>query len=208
MKRQADAGATAAQASRGRPTHDNAELRPTSRRRGFPRRAGESPPDYTRARATNPDVNLQEGKSSLEKQDFANALARFRLVDRDQKGYQGVDALIADTTDEAAARRSRTAMDSGQQNEQADKLRDARQWYQRAAYIDPNVDRCPREGCGADEPHDCRRRPTLFNQATFAAKSGSTARARRTLQADPEPMLPGDEIRDKAASKSVEKLKR
>ncbi len=84
------------------------------------------------------EVNLKAGRSALDKQDFANALARFRLVDRDQKGYQNIDALIADTVVKQRAAFDK-AMDDGQKNEKANRLREARQWYQRAAYIDPNA---------------------------------------------------------------------
>ena len=63
---------------------------------GISRRAGEAWPDYT-ARAQRIQVNFQEGSRSLERQDFALAIARFQLVERDQKGYRGVDTLITET---------------------------------------------------------------------------------------------------------------
>ena len=43
-------------------------------------------------------MNFQEGQSlSRRARIIANALARFRLVDSDQKDYQGVDTLITET---------------------------------------------------------------------------------------------------------------
>ena len=93
-------------------------------------------PDLSRVQRI--DVNLKAGRSALDKQDFANALARFRQVDRDQKGYQDIDALIADTVVRQRAAFDK-AIDDGQKNEEANRLFVARQWYQRAAYFDPNA---------------------------------------------------------------------
>ena len=103
---------------------------------GISRRAGEAWPDYT-SRVQRIQVNFQEGNRSLERQDFALAIARFQLVDREQKGYRGVDSLITDT----AARQRQSveeAIDNGQENEQAGKSSDALRWYQQAVRFDSN----------------------------------------------------------------------
>jgi tetratricopeptide (TPR) repeat protein len=103
---------------------------------GIPRRAGEAWPDYT-ARVARVQVNFQEGNRSLERQDFALAIARFQLVERDQRGFQGVDALITET----AAKQKRLleeAIDNGNRNEQAGKIADAVRWYQQAQRLDAN----------------------------------------------------------------------
>jgi hypothetical protein len=76
------------------------------------------------------------GKTALEKQEFPAALAHFRLVDRDAPKFQGVDALIADTI----AKQQKAvdvAIDSGQQNETANKILEARRWYDVALQRDP-----------------------------------------------------------------------
>ena len=119
---------------------------------GISRRAGEAWPDYT-ARVQRIQVNFQEGNRSLERQDFALAIARFQLVDRDQKGYRGVDSLITDTT---AKQRQlvEEAIDSGRRNEQAGKPADAVRWYQQAVRFDANATDCPRPDRGADRASD------------------------------------------------------
>ncbi|MGH9144881.1 MAG: FHA domain-containing protein, partial [Vicinamibacterales bacterium] len=84
---------------------------------GVARKAGEAYADYT-ARVRQLQANLDGGKTALDKHEYAVACARFRLGDRDAPKYQGVDALIADTL----AKQQKavdTAIDNGQQNEQA-----------------------------------------------------------------------------------------
>jgi hypothetical protein len=104
---------------------------------GVARRAGESWPDYT-ARVQRIQVNFQEGNRSLERQDFALAVARFQLVERDQSGYRDVGALINETT----ARQQKLveeAIDNGRRNEVAGKPADAVRWYQQALRYDANA---------------------------------------------------------------------
>ena len=137
LKRLADeavAAAAAAQVKAPRPApkpEQPAELETP----GIPRRANEPYAEYT-ARAQRIAVNLQEGRNSLEKQDFALAIARFQLVERDQKGYRGVDSLLTETVAKQH-QAAEEAIENGQKNEQAAKLPDALKWYQRAQTIDP-----------------------------------------------------------------------
>ena len=80
---------------------------------------------------------MRAGIAALDQGDFALALARFHNVDRDQKGYQNVDALLAD----AQARQKRdvdTAIANGQDNERNGTLVNAVRWYERALRLDPN----------------------------------------------------------------------
>ena len=98
------------------------------------------------------------------------------------------------------------AMNGGQQNEQAGKLREARLWYQRALEIDPG-------STGAREKNQSlvgrmtADASKIFDRATFAMKAQDTAGAIRQFQQILDLMLPGDEIREKAA-KQLEALKR
>jgi pSer/pThr/pTyr-binding forkhead associated (FHA) protein/tetratricopeptide (TPR) repeat protein len=171
---------------------------------GIPRKAGEVWADYlTRVRQVQ--VAFADGKSSLEKQDYAAAIARFRAVVRDQPKYQGVDALLAD----AVARQQKaveTAVINGQQNEQANKLLDARRWYERALEIDP-ASTSARERRASILSRMNTEATRLYNGATFALKAQDTAAAVRQFQQILDTMMPGDEIRDKAA-KALEALKR
>jgi predicted TPR repeat methyltransferase len=80
---------------------------------------------------------LSGGKGALEKQEYPTAPARFRAVDREAPKFQNVAALTAGTV--ALQRRAvETAINSGQQNEQAGKLLEARRWYEVALQRDPS----------------------------------------------------------------------
>ena len=105
--------------------------------------------DYL-ARVQRIDLYLKAGRSALEKLDFSKALAGFRLVEREQKGDQNIEALIADTLVKQRAAFDK-AMEDGQKNEEAGRLLVARQWYQRAAYYDPRIRHRPHERCAVDE---------------------------------------------------------
>jgi len=61
----------------------------------IPRRPGESWAEYTK-RVDSIKANLEAGKSYLAKGDFAYGIARLQAVSAAAKGYQGVEALIAD----------------------------------------------------------------------------------------------------------------
>ena len=104
---------------------------------GIPRRPDETQADYN-ARAARIQTNLQEGNRSLEKQDYPLALARFQLIERDQKDYQGMEALIAETT--AKQRKAvEEAMEFGRRGEANNKFSDALKWYQAALRYDPST---------------------------------------------------------------------
>jgi tetratricopeptide (TPR) repeat protein len=104
---------------------------------GIPRRDGETQTDYN-ARAARIQTNFQEGNRSLEKQDYPLALARFQLIERDQKDYQGMEALIADAT--AKQRKAvEEAMEFGRRGEANNKFGDALKWYQAALRYDPST---------------------------------------------------------------------
>jgi hypothetical protein len=171
---------------------------------GIARRAGESYPEYT-ARVRQIQSNLSEGKASLEKQEYAVALARFRLVDRDAPKFQGVDALIADTVAKQQQAVDR-AIDSGQQNEAANKLIEARRWYDAALQMNPsNV--IAREKRAAVIIRMNAAAEKVYAEATYAQKSGSLAQARKLFQQVFDSTMPGDEYREKAA-KQLELLKK
>lgn len=171
---------------------------------GIQRKPSEVWTDYT-ARVRRMQVALSEGKSNLDKQEFAAALTSFRAVERDQPKYQGVDQLVA----EALGKQQKLleeAMSGAQQNEQAGKLHEARLWYQRALKIDPG-------STSAREKNQVLlgkmnlEATKLFDNATFAVKSQDTKGAIQQFQRILDLMLPGDEIREKAA-KQLEVLKR
>jgi tetratricopeptide (TPR) repeat protein len=204
LKRRADEAITAAaQALKAKPVVKPEQ--PTEvETPGIPRRSNEVWADYT-ARARRIQVALAEGKTSLDKQEFAAALNHFRAVERDQSNYQGVDLLIADALGKQQ-KAFEEAMNGGQLNEQAGKLHEARLWYQRALEVDPS-------SIPAREKNQLllgrmtAEANKLFDRATFALKSQDTAGAIRQFQQILDLMLPGDEIREKAA-KQLEVLKR
>ena len=102
---------------------------------GITRRPSETQADYN-ARAARIQTNSLEGNRSLEKQDYPLALARFQLIERDQKDYPGLDALIADTI---ARQKKATdeALEFGRRGEANNKFGDALKWYQAALRYDP-----------------------------------------------------------------------
>jgi serine/threonine protein kinase len=170
---------------------------------GIPRRAGELASDYT-ARVRRLQVAFSEGKSSLDKQDYAAALNRFRAVAREQPGYQGVDQLISESA--AAQRRAfDEAMSGGQANEQAGKLRDARIWYQRAMRVDPSATSA-REKEASLQGRMTLDAQKLFDRANYAEKTQDTDNAIRLYQQIVDQMLPSDDIR-KSAEQRLNALK-
>jgi len=171
---------------------------------GIPRRSNELYTDYL-TRVKRIQVNLNEGKSSLEKQDFALALARVRLVERDQPRYPGLDSLIDDANSKQQSA-LQVAMNGGQANEQAGKVKEARQWYQRAMEIDPGSTSAREKNASLLSRMNTDA-TKLFDKATLALKLQDREGAIRQLQQILDLMLPGDEIREKAA-KQLEALKR
>jgi len=151
--------AAAAQAQRTRPPKQNTEQPQEPETPGIQRRRNELYADYT-TRVKRIQVNLSEGKNYLDKQEFPLALARLRLVERDQPKYQGVNQLIAD----ALARQQKLledAISSGQQNEVAGKIKEARQWYVRALEIDPGSSNAREKKHGASQSPEPRRQQAL-----------------------------------------------
>jgi pSer/pThr/pTyr-binding forkhead associated (FHA) protein len=205
LKRQADEAAIAAEAlAKKARTNPKPETPTEVETAGIPRKPNETWPEYT-ARVARIKANFQEGNRSLEKLEYASAIARFRAVERDQPRYLGVDLSIS----EATAKQQKAledAMNGGQQNEAAGKLHEARQWYQRALVIDPGST-AARERNAALLNRMTADANRLMNRATFAAKSQDTELAVRLFQQIVDLMLPGDEVRDKAA-KQLEELKR
>jgi predicted component of type VI protein secretion system len=195
--------AAAEKAARARATPKHAE--PTEvETPGIPRKPSEAWGDYT-ARVQQIQADLAAGKASLAKEDYVTALSRFRAVERDQPNYQNVEALLAD----ASARQQKAvdaAVTSGQQNEQAGKLLDARKWYERALEIDPSSTGA-REKRASVMSRLNTEATRLFNRATFALKAQDPAAAIRQFQQILDITLPGDEIREKAV-KELEALKR
>ena len=201
MKRQAEE-ANAARAAKPKPV-PKPEAPVEVETPGIARKAGEGYPEY-QARVRGMQVNLTEGKNSLDKNEYAVALARFRLVERDGPKYQGVDALIADATAKQSAAVDK-AIDSGQANEAANKLMDARRWYDQALQYNPSSV-VAREKRAAVALKMNQAAADLFSQATLALKTQNTPLAKRLFQQVFDSTMPGDEYREKA-SKQLELIK-
>jgi hypothetical protein len=201
MKRQAEE-ANAARAAKPKPV-PKPEAPVEVETPGIARKAGEGYPEY-QARAKGIQVNLTEGKNSLEKNEYAVALARFRLVERDAPKYQGVDALIADATAKQEAAVDK-AIDSGQRNEAANKLMDARRWYDQALQYNPSSV-VAREKRAAVALKMNQAAAEIYNQATAALKTQNVPLAKRLFQEVFDKTVPGDEYREKA-SKQLELMK-
>jgi len=171
---------------------------------GIPRRANEPYADYT-VRVKRIELDLAEGKISLDKKDYVAAISRFRSVEREQPRYQGVDLLITEARNKQQ-KAFDEAMDSGLQSEQAQRWKVARQSYQTASRIDPT-------STTAREKADTIRNRTLTDakkldtQASLARKTQETETAVRYYRQILELLLPGDELFDNA-SKELEALKR
>jgi PAS domain-containing protein len=203
LKRQADDAIEAAAKSRKPAAPKPAEPAEVETP-GIARKTGESFAEYS-ARVRQIQTNLAEGKTALDKQEYAVALARFRLVDRDAPKFQGVDALITDT----AARQQKvvdTAIDNGQQNEAAGKLMEARRWYDAALQQNPSSV-IAREKRAAVIIRMNAAAEQLFGQANFALKAQNPSQALKLFQQVYDSTMPGDEYREKAA-KQLELLKR
>ncbi|HET6955878.1 MAG TPA: FHA domain-containing protein [Vicinamibacterales bacterium] len=170
---------------------------------GIARKTGEAYAEY-QARVRGIQVNMTEGRAALDKGEYAVGLARLRLVDRDAPNYQGAAALIADGTAKQQAAVDK-AIDSGQQNEAAGKLMDARRWYEQALQINPSSV-IAREKRAAAALKMNQAAGDLFAQGTAALKTGNTQLAKRIFQQVYDQTLPGDEFRDKA-TKQLELLK-
>jgi pSer/pThr/pTyr-binding forkhead associated (FHA) protein len=105
----------------------------------IPRRPGEPWAEYTK-RVDSIKANLEAGKGYIAKGDFAFGIARFQAVSAAAKGYQGVEALIADAETKQRAAFAE-AMKNGQDSEKQlpPRVVDALKWYMRAQFVDPNA---------------------------------------------------------------------
>ena len=171
---------------------------------GIPRKPNEGRDDYL-ARAGRIKNELAEGQRSLEKNDYVTALNHFRTVNREQPRYQGVDLLIADAIDRQQ-KALESAMIGGQQNEQAGRLREARQFYLHALTIDPSSAQA-RTRAGEMLARTTATANGLMIKASTAEKIGEPDAAAGFYRQVIDLLLPGDELRDKA-TKSLEALKR
>jgi hypothetical protein len=170
---------------------------------GIARKPGEGDPEYT-ARAKGMQVNVTEGKNALDKGDYAVALARFRLVERDAPKYMGVDALIVDATAKQSAAVDK-AIDSGQQNETAGNPMAARRWYEQALQYNPSSV-VAREKRAAVALKMNQAAAELFAQATGAMKAQNPQLARKLFQQVYDQTMPTDEYHEKAG-KQLESMK-
>jgi hypothetical protein len=170
---------------------------------GVAKKAGEGYPEYL-ARVKGLQVNVTEGKNALDKNEYALALARFRVVERDAPKFQGVDALIADATAKQQAAVDK-AIDSGQQNETAGKLMDARRWYDQALRYNPSSVVAREKGAAAALKMN-EAAAEIYNQATAALKTQNVPLAKRLFQEVFDKTMPSDEYREKA-SKQLELMK-
>jgi pSer/pThr/pTyr-binding forkhead associated (FHA) protein/tetratricopeptide (TPR) repeat protein len=180
------------------------ETKPEAEAPGIPVRPNELAADYA-ARVRRVQTGLSEGKKSLDKQDFSAALTHFRAVERDQPDYQGVEALITEATTKQQ-KAFEEAMNGGQQNEQAGKLRDALLWYQRALEVEPSSTTA-RERAALLRTRLAAQANDLLTKANLAAKMQDSERAIRLYQQVIDLMPPGDDIREKAVQQ-LEALKR
>lgn len=204
LKRQADEAIAADAAKARRAAVPKSELPAEVETPGVARRTSEAYTDYL-ARVKQLQANLAEGKNALEKQEYPIAIARFRLVERDAPKFQGVDALITDTLAKQKIA-VEAAIDSGQQNEQAGKILEARRWYEIALQRDP-ASVVAREKRAAAVSRMNAAAELLYGEATLALKVNSLAQARRLFQQVYDSTMPGDEYHDKAA-KQLETVKR
>jgi pSer/pThr/pTyr-binding forkhead associated (FHA) protein/tetratricopeptide (TPR) repeat protein len=171
---------------------------------GIARRPNEAEPDYLN-RVRRIQVAYADGKSSFDKLDYAKAIAHFRAVEREQPKYQDVDVLLANVVSQQQ-KALEDAIRKGQQSEQGNYLKLARQWYQQALVIDPDS-ATARERNASVLGRMNSEAQKLFNAATAAEKQGETAVAIQQFQQILDLMLPGDELRERAA-KELEVLKR
>jgi hypothetical protein len=170
---------------------------------GIPIRAGEAWGDYT-ARVERIKTNFQEGKLSQDKQDFVTAIARFEAVERDQQGYQGVDALISDTV--ARQRQAvEIAIENGQKNEVAARLSDALGWYRHALRFDPASTNA-HERVSALTERLTKQGLDAFQRAEVFRKRNDSAKATEFYKQAVD-LLPSGHEKSREAQQWLEKLK-
>jgi pSer/pThr/pTyr-binding forkhead associated (FHA) protein/tetratricopeptide (TPR) repeat protein len=171
----------------------------------IPRRPGESWGEYTR-RVDNIKVNLDAGKSNVAKGDFALGIARLQLVAAAAKGYQGVEALIADAEMKQRVAFSE-AMKYGQDNEKQSPPRysDALKWYLQAQKIDPNTTG-PRERIGPLTERVIKEGTEAFQLAEVFRKRSDNAKAIAAYKKAVD-VLPQNHEKRAEAQKWLETLK-
>jgi tetratricopeptide (TPR) repeat protein len=207
LKQRAEAAITAAPPTPKPPRVVTSPVQPVAveiETPGISRRANEAYADYT-VRAKRIEVDLAEGKSSLDKKDYVAAINRFRAVDREQPRYQGVDLLITDAKNKQQ-KAFEEAMDNGLQSERAERWKVARQWYQTASHVDP-TSTSAREKAETIRNRTFADAKKLETQASLARKIQETETAVRYYQQIVDLLLPGDEMFDNA-KKELEALKR
>jgi len=156
------------------------------------------------SRAGRIQTNFLEGNRSLEKQDYPLALARFQLVERDQKDYQGLEALIADTT--AKQKKAvEDAMEFGRRGEANNKFSDALKWYQAALRYDPSAAGA-RDKVGALTERVTNDGLALFSRAEVFRKRNLNAQAVE-LYKQAADLLPTSHEKHREALQWLEKLK-
>jgi predicted component of type VI protein secretion system len=162
---------------------------------GIPRRSDESQAEYA-ARVIRVQTEFADGKASLEKGEYVTAGNHFRNVQREQPGYQGVDAIITDT--QARQRKAvEDAVKNGQTYESLNRKRDARLFYRQALTFDPSAT-VPRERENILKAQMTAEADKLATQASAAAKLGQVQKAIGLYQQIVDMMLPGDEAKDNA----------
>jgi tetratricopeptide (TPR) repeat protein len=172
---------------------------------GLPRRPGEAWTDYTN-RAQAIKGNLDAGKAYVDKKEFALGIARYRAVAAAQKGYQGVEGLIAD-----AETKQRTAFEQsmkyGQDSEKQTPPRwsDALRWYQDAQRIDPNAT-APRDRIGPLIERVTKDGMDAFNRAEVFRKRADNAKALENYKIAAD-LLPANNEKRAEALKWLETLK-
>jgi hypothetical protein len=204
MRKEAEAALAAAAAAAAKPIVKPPPPPAAPETPGIPRRNDESLAEYT-ARVNRVQVEFADGKASLEKGEYNTALNHFRAVQRDQAGYQSVEAIIAD----AQARQRKAVEDAvknGQTYEGLRRPRDARLFYRQALTIDPTstVARDRENTLKAQMTAEAEK---LATQASAAAKLRQAPRAIQLYQQIVDMMLPGDEAKDNA-ERELQELKR
>lgn len=207
FKRQADAGARGAKPPQVAvvPTPTPPPTPTEVETPGAPRRPGESWTDYTN-RVQNMKANIEAGKGYVAKEEYALGIARFTAVAAAQKGFQGVEALIAD-----AETKQRTAFEQamkyGQDNEKLSPPRwsDALKWYLRAQVIDPNGAGL-REKIGPLRERVTKEGTDAFDRAEVLRKRSDNAKA-IDLYKKAVDSLPSNHEKYREAQKWLETLK-
>ena len=146
---------------------------------------------------------MSAGKSRLEKREFVAAIGRFRDVKREQPGYPGIDALI----EEARSKQQEAlaeAIDGGNRNEQADKLKDARIWFRTALEIVPGSAEAREKGTAVRDK-SLTQAEKLWIRGNATGISG-TGPGDECVSADTRSLLPDDDLYQRAA-KELEALK-